>query len=210
LRARKAGLMQTLLPHLQIVLPTKSPLDRYSLFSSIPKALWLEIGFGGGEHLAAQAQKNPDVGFIGAEPFLNGTASLLAHIDAGKLSNIRIFPNDARPLLDALPEASIDRCFVLFADPWPKARHAERRFIGPENVPRLSRVLKAKAELCLATDDAKLGPWMIEQMNACDDFAVDRKPSLHPPEDWVSTRYEQKAIAAGRAPIYFSYRRKAR
>ena len=207
MRAGKAQLMKTLLPEIQISLPEKSSLNPKKLFSFKPKEIWLEIGFGGGEHLAAQAAQNPDIGFIGAEPFLNGIAGLLDHIEREKLFNIRIFPDDARKLLDALPDDAISRCFVLFADPWPKARHAERRFIGPENLPRLARVMRKGAELRLATDDAKLAPWMKEHMEASEDFAGSAKPSEKPPGDWVQTRYEQKALKAGRQPLYFSYRR---
>lgn len=206
LRARKAQLMQSLLPQLQITLPEKSLLDLQKLFSFKPREIWCEIGFGGGEHLAAIAAQHSDIGFLGAEPFLNGIAGLLDHIEQQKLSNIRIFPDDARKLFDALPDAAISRCFVLFPDPWPKARHAERRFIGPENLPRLARAMQKDAELQLATDDMKLAPWMFEHMEASKDFARDFKAEK-PPAGWVSTRYEQKALKAGRKPLYFIYRR---
>jgi tRNA (guanine-N7-)-methyltransferase len=199
--------MDELLPRLQIVIPEKKPLDPFALFAVKPREIWLEIGFGGGEHLAAQAGQNPAIGFIGAEPFVNGVAGLLVHIETNKLENIRIHPNDARQVLDALPDASIARCFVLFADPWPKARHAERRFIGPENLPRLARVLRPDGELRLATDDPKLAPWMQEHLEASPDFAPHTPPSHEPPPDWTMTRYEQKAIAAGRKPVYSSYKR---
>jgi tRNA (guanine-N7-)-methyltransferase len=198
LRVRKSGLMQTLLPHLQIDLPEKEPLQFETLFPHAPKTLWLEIGFGGGEHLAAQAAKHPSIGFIGCEPFVNGIASLLDHVDRQGLKNIRLFPNDARLLLDALPEGTIDRCFVLFADPWPKARHAERRFIGPRNIPALARAMRKDAELRLATDDANLAVWMREAMEGAKDFSL-QTIGPTPPADWVETRYEQKAIKAGRA-----------
>jgi tRNA (guanine-N7-)-methyltransferase len=207
LRAHKTQLMETLLPQLQIELPEKSPLDPKKLFSHRPREIWVEIGFGGGEYLAAIAAQHPDIGFIGAEPFINGIAGLLDHIEKQKLSNIRIFPDDARKVLDILPDASINRCFVLFPDPWPKARHAERRFIGPENLPRLARILCPDAELRLATDDPKLSPWMIEYLEANEQFAKHFGPSERPPADWVQTRYEQKALKAGRKPLYFSYRR---
>ena len=207
LRARKAQLMQTLLPQLQIALSGKAALDPKKLFSHRPREIWLEIGFGGGEHLTAQAAQHPDKGFLGAEPFINGIAGLLDHIDKQKLSNVRIFPDDARALLDALPDHSIDRCFILFPDPWPKKRHAERRFIGPENLQHLARILKPDAELQLATDDAKLVHWMIEHLDANEDFAPALKPSEKPPTSWIPTRYEQKALKSGRKPVYFSYRR---
>jgi tRNA (guanine-N7-)-methyltransferase len=204
---RKAGLMETLLPKLQIEIPARKPVDPKSFFSFKPKAVWLEIGFGGGEHLVAQAAKHPEIGFLGCEPFVNGVASILDHIEREKIENIRIYNNDARHLLDAVPDGSIERCFVLFADPWPKSKHIERRFIGPENLPRLARVIKPGGELRLATDDARLGPWMLEHTNASKDFRKSEKPDHERPEDWIETRYEQKGIAAGRKPIYLSYQR---
>jgi tRNA (guanine-N7-)-methyltransferase len=206
LRVNKTRLMKELLPQVEIKLPDKR-IDLAELFNFKPSEVWLEIGFGGGEHLAAQAKNHPDIGFIGCEPFLNGVASLLEHIENNELKNIRVFPNDARVLMDTFPDASIARCFVLFADPWPKSRHAERRFIGPENMPRLARILKKSAELRLATDDKNLAEWMYECMNSAADFEETYHAST-PPADWVPTRYEQKAIKAGRAPKYFSYRKR--
>ena len=206
LRVRKSGLMQDLLPQVQVVLPDTAKLDPRSIFTPEVTRVWLEIGFGGGEHIAGQAEKNPDVGFIGCEPFVNGVASLLDHIDARNLKNIRIYAGDARQILDAVPESSIDRCFVLFADPWPKKRHQERRFIGPENLPRLARVLKSGAELRLASDDAQLVVWMRECVGVDKNFACVHDATT-PPADWIPTRYEQKGIAAGRQPTYFIYKR---
>jgi tRNA (guanine-N7-)-methyltransferase len=206
LRVRKSGLMEELLPRLQITLAEGAKLNPAALFPAKPEALWLEIGFGGGEHLAAQAERHPAYGFIGCEPFVNGIASLLDHLDRQSLTNVRIFPDDARVILDALPSASVDRCYVLFADPWPKARHAERRFIGSENIPRLARVIKPEGLLYLATDDARLADWMQIHMRASADF-VELHNSSTPPNGWVPTRYEQKAIKVGRAPVYRVYRR---
>jgi tRNA (guanine-N7-)-methyltransferase len=206
LRRRKGVLLKTLLPQVQIVLPEKDSLVPHALFTHPSKAIWLEIGFGGGEHLAAQARNNPEIGLIGCEPFLNGIANLLGHIETQQLTNVRIFPDDARRILDAMPGACIDRCFVLFADPWPKARHKTRRFIGSENIPRLARVLAPGAELRLATDDEKLAAWMKACLLESDDFKLVRL-AMEPPEDWIQTRYEHKALEAGRAPIYMSYKR---
>ena len=204
LRARKSSLMETLLPRLRIDLPLPDP---RTLFPFRPRALWLEIGFGGGEHLAAQAARHPDAGFIGCEPFINGIAGLLDPVERDGLNNVRIFPDDARLLLDVLPDASVARCFILFPDPWPKARHAERRFINPDNLTRLARVMEAGAELRLATDDSQLADWMADQLVASKDLALVQR-GLKPPEDWVPTRYEQKAIKAGRPPQYFLARRR--
>jgi tRNA (guanine-N7-)-methyltransferase len=186
--------------------PIGEQLDPTTLFTHNPKSIWLEIGFGGGEHLAAQALRRPSYGFIGCEPFVNGIASLLDHIDRENIGNIRIFPDDARLLCDTLPPSCVERCYVLFADPWPKAKHAERRFIGPENLPRLARILEAQGQLYLATDDARLADWMLVCMRASADFEEIYNAPL-PPADWVPTRYEQKAIKAGRAPVYRIYRR---
>jgi tRNA (guanine-N7-)-methyltransferase len=207
LRLRKTALMDTLLPKLTLAVPGQGGLNLASIFLHKPTQFWLEIGFGGGEHLAAQAVRNPEIGFLGCEPFRNGIASLLDHIEARQIPNIRIYADDARHVLDALPDASLDRCFVLFADPWPKARHAKRRFIGVENIPRLSRVLKPNAELRLATDDAQLAEWMTEHMRASMDFAEVFHTSS-PPTDWVPTRYEHKAIKVGRMPVYMGYERR--
>jgi len=207
LHVRKSLLMAEYLPRVEMTVPTEGKQEPRALFPEKPTAIWLEIGFGGGEHLAAQAMRNPAIGFIGCEPFVNGVASLLDHLERGKIENVRVFPNDARLLLDSLPDAAIDRCFVLFADPWPKARHAERRFIGPENLPRLARVIKPQGMLRLATDDARLAEWMLEHMRTAEAFEeIHNAPT--PPADWMPTRYEQKAIAVGRAPVYRDYRRR--
>lgn len=214
LRKRRTELIDGLLPQLQITLPEPGGrLDPAGLFDSPKREVWLEVGFGMGHHLAWQAGHHPDVGFIGAEPFLNGIAGLLGMVDDEELRNVRIQPDDARPLLDALPDASIGRAFVLFADPWPKKRHADRRFIGPENLPRLARVLKDGAELRLASDDMGLVRWMLEHTVKHPDFEwTARRPSdwRIRPDDWPATRYEEKAIAAGRKPVFMRFVRRPR
>jgi tRNA (guanine-N7-)-methyltransferase len=214
LRVRKAGLMETLLPVIRFELPAAGqPFDPAALFARPPGGVWLEVGFGGGEHLAAQAQAHPDIGFIGCEPFINGVAGLLSLIERGRLDNVRILPDDARPLLARLPTASIGRAFVLFADPWPKARHRDRRFIGPANLPDLSRILADGAELRLASDDPGLQTWMLEHMTRHADFdwLVEGPDDWRVrPDDWPPTRYEQKALAAGRTPVFLRFRRKSR
>jgi tRNA (guanine-N7-)-methyltransferase len=214
LRRHRTELVDQLLPRLQLELPADgSPLAPAALFEQSCRDLWVEVGFGGGEHLADRAQHHPDVGFIGCEPFINGVASLLQHVEARGLRNVRIVPDDARPVLDRLPKASVGRCFVLFADPWPKLRHAERRFIGPANLPRLSRVLRDGAVLELATDDPTLARWMFEHAWRHPDFEwLARRAAdwRSPPADWPGTRYEAKAIAAGRRPVYLQFRRRPR
>ncbi len=182
-------------------------LNPFALFDFVPEAVRLEIGFGGGEHLAAQAAANPSVGFMGCEPFINGVAKLLTQVEAQDLKNVRVYPDDARVLLDALPDSCLAMCFVLYADPWPKNRHAERRFIGRENLDRLARVLTSGGQLRLATDVAGLAQWMREQANAHPSF-VCLYDGPNAPADWVPTRYEQKGIAAGRTPTYLVYKRR--
>jgi tRNA (guanine-N7-)-methyltransferase len=221
LNARKSALLRDLLPAVQIALPSPPPLeggvrggvckflDLSVLFGGKLQSFNIEVGFGGGEHLAAQATQNPETGFIGCEPFVNGVASLLNHIDTKKLTNIRIFPDDARLLMDVLPDACLDRCFVLYPDPWPKKRHVERRFINPENLDRLARILKLGGDVRLATDVSSLADWMRENCVAHPSFSC-AYDGAAPPAGWVVTRYEQKGIAAGRSPVYLVYRRKGR
>ncbi|HEY0835001.1 MAG TPA: tRNA (guanine(46)-N(7))-methyltransferase TrmB [Azospirillum sp.] len=215
LRKRKSGLLDTLLPGLE--LPVPQPGERIdepaALFPRPVDDVWLEVGFGSGHHLAWQAANHPQVGVIGCEPFVNGVAALLSLVDEGKLDNVRVLPDDARPLLDALPDASIGRAFILFADPWPKKRHWERRFVGPQNLPRLARVLKDGAELRLASDDMGLVRWMLEHTARHPDFEwTARTPRdwRERPADWPPTRYEEKAIEAGRKPVFLRFVRKPR
>lgn len=208
LRAEKSALMETLLPSL--LLP-EGTLDLKKLFPQ-NSDVWLEVGFGSGEHLAAQAAVNPAIGFIGCEPFVNGVAGLLGHIDKQKITNIRIHPDDARPVLDRLPDKSIGRCFVLFPDPWPKKRHVERRFIGPDNLDKLARVLRPGAKLRVASDDPKLQSWMQEQLLAQPAFlpAPGTQNGLleKKPVDWPQTRYEQKALKKNHVCRYFIFVRR--
>jgi len=211
LRQTGQGLVETLLPQLSIPEPGQDEkLDPFTLFSHSPRALWLEVGFGGGEHLAWQAKQNPDVGLIGGEVFLNGIASLLGHLDRDGSHNARIFPEDVRRLFPALPDACFERIFVLFPDPWPKKRHADRRFIGPGNLDELSRLLVDGGELRIGTDDAVYKEWAVEQMGLRPDFAEISTDRSVKPADWPLTRYEAKAIAQGREPIYLRYSRKPR
>ncbi len=201
LRTTKQGLFETLLPELQISLPEVQNLK--------PQAqLWLEIGFGGGEHLAHQAGLHPEVQFIGCEPYVNGIAGLLSHIEEHKLANIRIYTDDARDLIAALPDNSLEQVFILYPDPWPKKRHNKRRIISIEFLDTLARVMKYGAELRLATDSADYAAWMLERLLAHKNFRWKAKTCddwLSPPAEWISTRYEQKALA-GR-PTYLGFKR---
>ncbi|HTH96933.1 MAG TPA: tRNA (guanosine(46)-N7)-methyltransferase TrmB [Stellaceae bacterium] len=183
------------------------------LFDPMPRAYWLEVGFGGGEHIAWQAARNPDIGLIGCEVFQNGLVSALGHIRAGDIRNIRIVPDDARLVLEMLPDASLERAFVLFPDPWPKARHHKRRFVGMETMDQFARIMKDGAELRLGTDDVAYLRVMLA--TACDhpDFewlAKGPKDWRERPEDWPQTRYEAKGIEQGRPPTFLRLRRKPR
>jgi tRNA (guanine-N7-)-methyltransferase len=198
LRVTRAAALTDLLPHFELVL-AETGLDPHSLFPAA-RGIWLEIGFGNGEHLLALAQRHPDIGFIGCEPFRNGVSACAQAASEADVKNLRIFPDDARRLLDALPSASIARCFILFADPWPKKRHAFRRFINPDNLARLARVLRPDGEICLATDDPGLAKWY-EDRFASSSFKLQKFDAR--PSDWPETRYEQKARDAGRSARYY-------
>ena len=174
------------------------------------EGIWLEIGFGGGEHLFARAQANPDRGLIGCEPFVNGVAKLLTLVDAAGLENVRIHDDDARLLLDVLPDACIERVFLLYPDPWPKARHNKRRFINPENLDQLARIMVPGAELMFASDIAANVRWTLAHIRRHPAFewcASGPQDWRAPPARWPGTRYEAKALEAGRIPAYLSFRR---
>ncbi len=215
LRPRKRQLVETLLPHVAIDPSALASAQGgiAALFDPPVGQVWLEIGFGGGEHIAAQARGNPDIGLIGCEPFVNGVASLLDEMDRENTRNIRIFADDARDLLDSLPDESIARCFVLFPDPWPKLRHNRRRFIARENLDSLARVLQDGAELRLASDHSEYIRWILFETLGHDAFewlarcAADWRV---PPSDWKSTRYEEKALAKGDHCAYLRFRRNSR
>jgi tRNA (guanine-N7-)-methyltransferase len=159
--------------------------------------VWLEIGFGAGEHMAAQAQRHPHVLILGAEPFLNGAASAVRHIDERGIDNIRILQGDGRELAAALPEACLSRIFILFPDPWPKSRHHKRRLIQPEVIATLARVLKPGGRLRFATDWADYADWTLQRFNRSPDFrwtAETASDWTSPPADHVTTRYEEKRL----------------
>ena len=205
LKGGRSAALAELLPVLAIP-DGVDAVDPQSLFPHAVSDVWLEIGFGAGEHLAAQAIAHPDIGFIGAEPFENGVATLLAQVQAERLHNIRVFADDVRLLIARLPDASIGRLFVLFPDPWPKARHHKRRMIGPTTLPEFARILKDGAELRFASDDADYVAWTLEHIAREPAFALrSRERGV-----WPETRYEAKARAAGRACAYLEFTRVAR
>jgi len=176
------------------------------------KPLWLEVGFGGGEHIAWQAKHNRDINFIGCEPFINGVGKALMLIDECELENIQIYNNDARDVLDWLSPESIDRAFVLYPDPWPKKRHHKRRFLSKESFDRLARVLKPGCELRIATDIDDYARHLLAAYQQCGKFSwTAKRPGdwRIRPEDWPTTRYEQKAIREGRKCNYFIFERNA-
>lgn len=212
LRQGQQRLMQETLPGLKIELPPAGAgLDPEALFGP-GRELWLEVGFGSGEHLLAQAAAHPRVGLIGCEPFINGMAALLAEIarEPARAANIRVLMDDARPLIAALPTASLGKVFVLFPDPWPKARHAKRRFISPENLDALARVMKPGAELRVASDDEGYISWTLEHAPGHPAFEPLRTETewRQRPADWPVTRYEAKARAQGREPAFFAFCRR--
>ncbi len=209
LRPNRGRLMMTALPHLALTQPIgPGPLDPARLFAQTPRSVWLEIGFGAGEHLLERARANPDVGCIGCEAFVNGVAALVAAWHADPVANIRVLADDARLLLPVLAPASIERVFLLFPDPWPKTRHAARRFIAEDTVTELARVLAGGGELRIATDAPLYARWALTHIVASGKFCwTARRPGdwRTPPADWIATRYQRRAEAASRNPIYLSF-----
>ncbi len=209
LRTGQRARVEELLPTLEIDLEN---VEAGRLFGDA-RPLWLEIGFGGGEHLAWQAAAHPDVGVIGCEPFMNGVVKLLGLIDADGLENVRLFRDDARLLVERLPPQSLERAFILFPDPWPKARHHKRRIVSDPVLGQLATALVDGAELRIATDDPGYLEWILMHMRRQADFEWQaRRPAdwRERADDWPQTRYEAKAVAAGRRCAFLSYRRRPR
>jgi tRNA (guanine-N7-)-methyltransferase len=207
IKPRQAGLMESQLPRLAI---PAGPIDPAALAPAAAET-WLEIGFGGGEHLAAQAARRPDVLLLGAEPFLNGVASALRHIDEAGLGNVRLHAGDARDLVAALPDGAIARVFILFPDPWPKARHHKRRLIQPAFVADLARVTAAAGRLRFVTDWADYADQTLRVFAGEPRFAwLARRADdwRLPPADHVATRYEAKRLGDC-APVWLEFARRA-
>ncbi|HEX3888655.1 MAG TPA: tRNA (guanosine(46)-N7)-methyltransferase TrmB [Phenylobacterium sp.] len=203
IKPRQAALMETLLPTLR---PPTEPFDPRALKPDAAE-VWLEIGFGGGEHMAAQAQRRPDVLILGAEPFQNGIASALRHIDEAALTNVRVHDGDARELMTRLPDASLERIFVLFPDPWPKARHNKRRIVQAETVAEFARLLKPGGALRFASDWADYVDWSLQRFARDPAFrwTAERADDWRrPPADHITTRYEEKRLGDC-APVFLDF-----
>jgi tRNA (guanine-N7-)-methyltransferase len=204
-------LLDAALPRMRF--PLALAADPRAAFTAPVRALWLEVGFGGGEHALAQAAAHQEAGLIACEVFENGICSLLSRLvpeggeaEAPLPANLRLWDDDARVLIRALPDAALERLFLLFPDPWPKARHAKRRFVHPAWLPELARVLRPGGEWRIATDDPTYQAWVTEVLagQALFDAPV---PARSRPDGWPPTRYEAKAVAAGRTPFYWSLHR---
>ncbi len=223
IRKAKSTLLKAFLPKLSI--SNNQKLSKDSLFSYPVKQICLEIGFGNGEHLAGQALRNPENGYIGAEVFKNGVANLLSIITGIKegdnlpekiellpeyKDNIRIFSDDIRLLFKQIPDNFLDKIFVLFPDPWPKKRHADRRFINQENLKEISRILKKGGILRVATDHKIYKGWTLRQLHENPNFRWTARCGndwKHEPRDWVQTKYQRKAIREGRRAVFLDFER---
>ncbi|HEY8611069.1 MAG TPA: tRNA (guanine(46)-N(7))-methyltransferase TrmB [Roseomonas sp.] len=210
LRPRQQRLLDLTLPRLTLADPSAPR----AAFGITPDALWLEVGFGGGEHALEIASRHPRTALIASEVFENGLCSLLTNLvpEGGEATaplpaNLRLWPRDARHLLAALPDAALDRLFLMFPDPWPKARHSKRRFVHPALLPLLAQKLRPGAEWRIASDDPTYQAWVDEVMGAQNLFELAEHHATHP-EGWPHTRYEAKALREGRSPRWWVWRRK--
>ncbi len=215
LRKGQKFLIDHLLPNYRVKLPIihKAQIDLNKLFGKIPNAIWMEIGFGFGEHIADLAIKNPRIGFIGCDPYINGVASLLAKIKYEGIENIRIFDNDVRLLFPFLPEACIERLLILFADPWPKHRHRGRRITVDDNLSEFARILANDGQLLFATDQHKFAAWSLANIlreRRLQWTAHQSKDWREEPEGWTPTRYYIKARNNGKNPLYIHVKRRPR
>jgi tRNA (guanine-N7-)-methyltransferase len=209
LKPRQAALFDTLLPKIAPDLSKPAPSDLSALFGGVDDTR-LEIGFGGAEHLIAQAKANPRTGFIGSDGFVNAIAKALTAIEADKLTNVRLHHGDASELIGWLPEASLSRIDLLYPDPWPKRRHWKRRFIQEDSLKRLARILKSGGELRFATDIADYAAYALARVLRSQDFvwtAECAEDWRKPWADFASTRYEAKAKREDRVPAYFTFRK---
>ena len=222
IRKAKSGLPDRFLP--RIAISGTAPVTK-NMFGVPVDEIWLEIGFGNGEHLAGQALRHPHIGFIGAEVFKNGVANLLTLLTGIKESgdmpeqitllpervdNVRVWNEDVRLLFERIPDGSLSRVFLLFPDPWPKKRHASRRFVNPDNLKEIARILKKGGIFRIATDHKVYKDWALRRMAETPDFRWTAKTGndwRYPPADWVETKYQRKAVAEGRRPIFLDFER---
>jgi tRNA (guanine-N7-)-methyltransferase len=204
LKPGQRNAIETVLPKLLIDVSKQPPATLSALFAAHVDAIRLEIGFGGGEHLLHAARRNPDVGFIGVEPFLNGLAKAVTGIAREGIRNIRIYDQDAVQVLDWLPDKSLARIDLLFPDPWPKKRHWKRRFANQDNLARIARVLEEGGEFRFATDVESYAEWTRDEVAKHGGLKIVSE-SAEPWSDWPGTRYEAKAVRAGRAASYFTF-----
>jgi tRNA (guanine-N7-)-methyltransferase len=210
LRPRQAALFDTLLPRLALDVSKPAPSDLRALFPDVAEVR-LESGFGGGEHLIAQAQRHPRTGFIGIEPFVNGMAKALVAIDEHSLDNIRLHHGDATDLLAWLPAARLARFDLLYPDPWPKRRHWKRRFVQDKSIAAIARIVRPGGEFRFASDIADYVAWALSRLQRSPDFAWTAEQAddwRRPWPEFSGTRYEAKAKREGRTPCYLIFRRR--
>jgi tRNA (guanine-N7-)-methyltransferase len=210
LSARQASLWRDLLPQLAVTGNAADLAVPHRLFAPTVREVWLEIGFGGGEHLLWQAAQHPDAGIVGCEPFQDGVVKVLAALSARPAGNIRLHAEDARKLLRQLPPACIARVFLLFPDPWPKRRHWKRRLVSEATLAQLARVTQPGAQLRIATDSAEYAEWILLTVRRQGSFRWTAQAASdwrQRGSDWPQTRYEAKALRAGRRCSYFRFLR---
>jgi len=209
IKPKQAALFDTLMPTVALPEPKAGPIDPRVLMPDA-EAVWLEVGFGAGEHLAAQAARHPGTLMIGCEPFLNGVASALRHIEQGGLTNVRLHADDARDVIAALPDASLDRVMILFPDPWHKARHNKRRLLSDAVAAEMARLLKPGGRLRFVTDWKDYADWALERLERTPGLARirDVQDWHEAPGDHVVTRYEEKKLGDTR-PIFLEFERRA-
>jgi tRNA (guanine-N7-)-methyltransferase len=210
LSSRRTGLMDSELPRLRLDLDKAAPAGLADLFAAPVREVWLEVGFGAGEHLLHRARENPGIGLIGVEPFIGSMAKAVNAVVSEDIKNIRLYDDDAVNILDWLPESSIDLAYQLYPDPWPKKRHWKRRFINTQNLDRYARVLKPGAEFRFASDIDTYVDWTLRRCHDHPAFewtAASAYDWRKPWANWPGTRYEAKAMREGRVPRYLTFRK---
>ncbi len=210
LRKRQAELLDTLLPHLALDLSHPAPAELHALFPVPVNKVQLEIGFGGGENMIAQAEARPRTGFIGVEPFVNGMAKALAAIEGAGLQNIRLHFDDAASLIAWLPDAALARIDLIHPDPWPKRRHWKRRFVQDATIAQFARILQRGGELRFVTDVADYAAWTLQRFlrSAAFEWTAQRADDWRKAwSDFTPTRYHAKAAREQRTPCFLIFRK---